>query len=73
MNEIKRREFTSQSRQDRPGAYRILLCIMRTHVFMCIIHGIIMPIIICPWYVIVIPMYNAHPYFYLKIWGKKAK
>ena len=34
--------------------------------FVCIIHEIMYP-----WYVIIIPMYNAHPYFPLKNLGKK--
>ena len=36
--------------------------------FVCIIHRII---ILYPWYVIIIPMYNAHAYFSLKNLGKK--
>ena len=26
-----------------------------------------------PWYVIIVPMYNAHPYFYLKNFGKNIR
>ena len=45
----------------------ILLCIMYTHVFVCIIQGIITSM-----YIIIIPMYNTHRNFSLKNLGKKC-
>ena len=46
----------------------VLQCIIHTHVFMHIIHGIIIPM----YNIIIIPMYNAHPYFSLKNFRKKV-
>ena len=40
------------------ATYNALPRVMSTHIFVHIMHGIIMPIII--------PMYNAHPYFSFK-------
>ena len=51
--------------------YCILPCIMHTHIFVCITYGIIMPILY-PWYVLIIPRYNANPYFSLKNLGKRC-
>ena len=48
-----------------------MLCMMRTHIFVCIIHGIIIPPLLHPWYVIITPMYNVHSYFSLKKFGPK--
>ena len=51
----------------------ILLCIMRTHIFVHIIDGILTPIIIptvCNHYAM--PMYNVHPYLSQKNLGKKC-
>ena len=41
---------------------------MPTHVFVGITHGIIIPVV-CN---IFIPMYTAHPYFFLKTLGKNV-
>ena len=49
--------------------YRILPCIMHTHVFGAWYAGLLYSY---PWYVIIIPMYNAHPYLSSKIWAKKV-
>ena len=46
---------------------------MHAHVFVCVIHRIITPIIIPMVYVLIIPMYNVHPYFSLKNLGKKVR
>ena len=44
---------------------------MHTHVSVCITYmGLLYPLLY-PWYVIIIPMYNAHPYFSLINLGKK--
>ena len=48
--------------------YHILPCIMCTHTYVHIIHSI--PLL-CPWYVIIIPIYNVQPYISLKNVGKK--
>ena len=48
---------------DVEKGYCILPCIMYLHVLYAVYTGY-------PWYVIIIPMYNAHPYFSLKNWGQ---
>ena len=49
-----------------------VVCVMCTHVFVRTIHGIIVPQLLFPWYVIIISIYNAHHYFSLEYWGKKV-
>ena len=50
-----------------PKYYHILLWILHTHIFLCIIHGTSIP-----WPLLIIAMYNVHPYFSLKNLGKKC-
>ena len=45
----------------------ILSCMMCIHVLCASYTGLV-----CPWHVIFIPMYNAHPYFPLNNVGKKV-
>ena len=45
----------------------ILLCVIRSHIFVCMVHRVLHP-----WHVIIIPMYNVHPFFSLKNLGKRC-
>ena len=47
--------------------YHILLCIMHAYVLCALYMGLLYP-----WYVVFIPIYNAHPYFSVKKYGEKA-
>ena len=47
------------------AVYNVPPCIMHTHVVCVLYTGLL-----CPWYVVIIPTYNVHPYFLLKICKK---
>ena len=49
----------------------VLLCMLCTHI-LCALYTGLYPLL-NPWYVIIIPMYNVHPYFSLKNLGKKVR
>ena len=50
--------------------YRILPCIMHTHILSTFYRGLLHSLLLYPWHVIIIPVYNVHPYCSLKIWAK---